>query len=227
MGADEPGFDVAEQGMDDREELAGIGAFVLHHWRVLQMPVEGGVAAAIACEPVGQQMRPGCDIGLEKGVEFGTRRQAARRSGRCRRRTRADASRHGRVFPSCSSAPAPSRPPRQPGSCRGWRCCARDWSDRPGRRCRSHPPRGSHAAGGSGLRSARAAAYAPWSTPSDTPPPVPVAGTWPRRRACRGPSGRRQQTTSRGQSASDETPSPPSPIPADGRCCIRRPVAAP
>jgi hypothetical protein len=29
MGADEPGFDVAEQRMDDREERAGIGAPVL------------------------------------------------------------------------------------------------------------------------------------------------------------------------------------------------------
>jgi len=34
------------------------------------MPAEGGVAAAITGEPVGQQMRPGCDIGLEKGAEF-------------------------------------------------------------------------------------------------------------------------------------------------------------
>src|SRR6516164_11248706 len=74
MGADEPGFDVAEQGMDDREERAGIGAFVLDHRGVLQMPAEGGVAAAITGEPVGQQMRPGCDIGLEKGAEFGARR---------------------------------------------------------------------------------------------------------------------------------------------------------
>ena len=53
MGADEPGFDVAEQRMDDREELAGIGALVLDHRRVLQMIAEGGVAAAIAGEPVG------------------------------------------------------------------------------------------------------------------------------------------------------------------------------
>src|SRR5439155_333267 len=70
MGADEPGFDVAEQGVDDREELAGIGGFVLHHRRVLQMLAEGGLAAAIAGEPVGQQMGPGRDIGLEEGTEF-------------------------------------------------------------------------------------------------------------------------------------------------------------
>jgi hypothetical protein len=62
MGADEPGFDVAEQGVDDREELAGIGAVVLDHRGVLQMLVEGGLAAAIAGEPVGQEMRPGGDI---------------------------------------------------------------------------------------------------------------------------------------------------------------------
>ena len=29
MSTDEPGFDVAEQGMDDREECAGIGCFAL------------------------------------------------------------------------------------------------------------------------------------------------------------------------------------------------------
>ena len=31
MGADQPGFDVAEQRVDDREELAGIGAVILDH----------------------------------------------------------------------------------------------------------------------------------------------------------------------------------------------------
>ena len=44
MSADEPGFDVAEQGMDDWEELTGIGAFVLHHRRVRQMLAEGTAA---------------------------------------------------------------------------------------------------------------------------------------------------------------------------------------
>jgi hypothetical protein len=29
MGADQPGFDVGEQCVDDREEFAGIGAVVL------------------------------------------------------------------------------------------------------------------------------------------------------------------------------------------------------
>ena len=37
------------------------------------MLAEIGVAAAIAGKPVGQQMRMGGDIGLEKGAEFGTR----------------------------------------------------------------------------------------------------------------------------------------------------------
>src|ERR1700720_2183345 len=36
MGADQPGFDVAEQRVDDREELAGIGAVVLDHRGVFQ-----------------------------------------------------------------------------------------------------------------------------------------------------------------------------------------------
>ena len=74
MSADEPGFDVAKQSMDDREELAGIGSFALDHRRVLQMLVEAGVAAAIAGKPVGQEMGPGHDVRLEEGAEFGARR---------------------------------------------------------------------------------------------------------------------------------------------------------
>ena len=62
------------QGVDDREELAGIGAVVLDHRGVFQMLVEGGVAAAIASEPVGQEMRPGCDISGQKGTELGAGR---------------------------------------------------------------------------------------------------------------------------------------------------------
>jgi hypothetical protein len=54
MGADQPGFDVAEQRVDDREELAGIGALVLDHRGVLQILTEIGLAAAIAGKPVGQ-----------------------------------------------------------------------------------------------------------------------------------------------------------------------------
>ncbi len=78
----------------------------------------------------------------------------------------------------------------------------------PLRRQGFRPPRGTRAADGLGLRSARAAAYAPWSTPSGRPPPVPAAEIWPRRRACRGPADKRQQTTSSDPSASDETPCP-------------------
>src|SRR4051794_24294804 len=66
MGADEPGFDVAEEGMDDWEEGAGIGGFVLNHWRVLQMLGEGGIAAAITREPVGQQTGPGRELSFRK-----------------------------------------------------------------------------------------------------------------------------------------------------------------
>jgi len=74
MSADEPGFDVAEQGMDDREEGAGIGARVLDDRRVLQMLAEIGVVAVIAGKPVGQQMGLGCDIRLEKATQFSARR---------------------------------------------------------------------------------------------------------------------------------------------------------
>src|ERR1700730_6935007 len=71
MGADEPGFDVAEQCMDDWEERASVGAFVLDHGGVPEVFAEGGIAAAIAGEPVGQEVRLGLDIGLEEGAEFG------------------------------------------------------------------------------------------------------------------------------------------------------------
>ena len=64
MGADQPGFDVAEQRVDDREEFSGIGAVVLDHRGVFQILAEIGVAAAIAGKPVGQQMRIGGDIGF-------------------------------------------------------------------------------------------------------------------------------------------------------------------
>jgi hypothetical protein len=74
MGADEPGFDVAEQRMDDREELAGVGAFVLDHGRVPEVLAEGGITAAISREPVGQEVRLGLDIRPEEGAEFGARR---------------------------------------------------------------------------------------------------------------------------------------------------------
>jgi hypothetical protein len=74
MSADEPGLDVAEQGMDDREELAGIGCCALDHRRVLQMLAEASVAAAIAGKPVGQEMGLGCNVRLEEGAEFGARR---------------------------------------------------------------------------------------------------------------------------------------------------------
>src|SRR5437899_7977469 len=71
MGADEPGFDVAEPRMDDREEFASVGAFVLDDGGVPEVFAEGGIAAAIAGEPVGQEVRLGLDIRLEEGAEFG------------------------------------------------------------------------------------------------------------------------------------------------------------
>ena len=70
IGADQSGFDVAEQSMDDQEELAGIGAVVLDHRGVLQILTEIGLGAAIASKPVGQQMRIGGDIGFEEAPQF-------------------------------------------------------------------------------------------------------------------------------------------------------------
>src|SRR6516225_2220720 len=72
MGADEPGFDVAEQGMDDREELAGLGALVLDHRGVPQVPAEIGVLTAIAGKAVGQELRIGRDICFEEGAKLGS-----------------------------------------------------------------------------------------------------------------------------------------------------------
>src|SRR5215469_4850694 len=71
MGADQPGFDVAEQRVDDREEFAGIGAVALHHWGVFQITAEIGGAAAITGKPIGQQMRFGGDIGFEESSQLG------------------------------------------------------------------------------------------------------------------------------------------------------------
>ena len=68
MGADQLGFDVAEQGVDDREEFAGIGAVVLDHRGVFQIRAE--IGAAIAGKPIGQQMRIGGNIGFKEGPQF-------------------------------------------------------------------------------------------------------------------------------------------------------------
>ena len=73
MCANQPGFDVAEQRVNDREEFAGIGAVVLDHRGVFQIVAE--IGAAIAGKPVGQQMRIGGDIGFEEGCQFGPRRR--------------------------------------------------------------------------------------------------------------------------------------------------------
>ena len=70
MGSNEPRLDVAEQDMDDREESGGVGARSLDHWRVFQVVTKSGVTSLVAHEPVGQQVRLGCDIGLDEGSEF-------------------------------------------------------------------------------------------------------------------------------------------------------------
>ena len=89
MGADQPGFDVAEQRVDDREEFGGIGAVALDHRGVFQILAETGVAAAIAGKPIGQQMRIGGNIGFKEGPSSGRSPPAARRCGHHRRRTHA------------------------------------------------------------------------------------------------------------------------------------------
>jgi hypothetical protein len=48
VGAGEPGFDVAEQGMDDREEFRGVSAVVLDDRRVLDMLAEIGLLTAVS-----------------------------------------------------------------------------------------------------------------------------------------------------------------------------------
>ena len=53
MGADEPGFDRAEQGMDDREKLGGFGTLILNDGRVFEMVIECRLFALIAGKAVG------------------------------------------------------------------------------------------------------------------------------------------------------------------------------
>src|SRR5437867_5561171 len=77
-----------------------------------------------------------------------------------------------------------------------------------------------------GPRSARGAACAPWSTPSDTPRRVRAAETWPRHHAYGGPVDRRQETTWSDRFASGEIPFQRSPIPGGVRSHIHTPVGA-
>jgi len=56
MGADQPGLHVAEDGMDDREELGGIGAGALDDRGVLEMSGQCRLAPLVPHEAVGQQV---------------------------------------------------------------------------------------------------------------------------------------------------------------------------
>ena len=152
------------------------------------MLVEGGVVAAIAGEPVGQEVRAGGDVSGSEAPSSAplaagsTTMRALPATKPCWRFTPVLAlpvlwCRHlldaattrllSGLFvlrPRLLGSPRPSRPPPE-----------------------------SRAADGPNPCSARGAACAPWSRPSDTLPPVHAAEIWPRRRACRGPSGRRQE----------------------------------
>ena len=106
MGIDEPGFDVAEQGVDGREERADIGAVRPGPPGCASMLVEGGIAAAIAGEPVGQEMRPGRDISGQNGAGRGRRHGDPGVAGKT---AVLALDRAPRACPSCSLVPAPSR----------------------------------------------------------------------------------------------------------------------
>jgi hypothetical protein len=56
MSADQPGFDVAENGVDDRKKFRGIGTIALDDRRVLEMLLERRFAAGIAAKAIRQQM---------------------------------------------------------------------------------------------------------------------------------------------------------------------------
>src|SRR3984893_256700 len=191
--------------MDDREEFAGIGFFALDHRRVLQMLVETGVAAAIAGKPVGQEMGPRHDVRLEEGAEFGTRRGWQHGDPGVAGEEPV-LTLHGMAVFSllvlCAGTFSTAATTRLLS---GWAVLRPELvgSPRPPMKASSasrNPP-----ADGPDPRSPRGAACAPWSRPSDTPPPVRAAEIWPRRRACRDPSDRRQETTSPSPSASAET----------------------
>src|SRR5262245_15649377 len=228
MGADQPGFDVAEKGVDDREEVAGIGAVVLDHRRVLEMLGEIGVTAAIAGKPVGQQMRIGGDIGFEKGPQFGPRRR--RKHGDAgitgeepvlaldgvpmlsapvlRRRHLFDGSHDQALVGVGGAATGAGRvaTATDKGLVRFQEAVHRTRGilAQPVAQLGCHGP-------GRLIRHTRARA----------------AETWPKPRAYRGPSDRRQETTWSARFASGETPFQRSPIPAGGRPRIRIPAGAP
>ena len=72
MGADEPGFDRAEQGVDDREELGGLGALVLDNGRVFEMVIERCLLTLLAGKAIGHEVRFDGDIVFQEDAQFGS-----------------------------------------------------------------------------------------------------------------------------------------------------------
>ena len=70
VSTDQPRLDIAEDGMDDREELGSVGAGILDHRCVLEMVAKCRLATLVALETVGQQVRFGGDVGFDEAAEF-------------------------------------------------------------------------------------------------------------------------------------------------------------
>lgn len=67
---DQSGLDVAGDGVDDREEIGGVGAVALNHWGVLQVIAKGGVFSLVAAEAMGQEMGSGLDVGFQEAAQL-------------------------------------------------------------------------------------------------------------------------------------------------------------
>ena len=71
MGTDEPGFDRAEQGVDDREKRGSLGALILDDGRVFEMLIERRLLSLITGKTIGHEVRFGSDIVFEEATQFG------------------------------------------------------------------------------------------------------------------------------------------------------------
>jgi hypothetical protein len=96
MGAGQRTFDVAEQSVDGREELAGIGAVTLDQGvcfryapRLASRPRQAANPSVSTREFAATPPLQGQAIGFKQGTHFGPPSRPPRR--RCRQRTRAGA----------------------------------------------------------------------------------------------------------------------------------------
>ena len=218
MGANQLGFDVAEGGMNDREELGCALAIALYNRGAFQMVAKCHSFSLVTFEPIGQQMRFGDDIGLDERPQFGAG------GGRP----------HGDPRGAGVKGGAGASPRGHAHHCRLGR---RDLIDRDHDQallgvCRaaSGTCRTTSAADECLIRFDEALERSRPILPQPMTQlmcegPRGLVGdpecTWPTHRACRHPSNARRGTTSATLSASDGRLCPRSPIPGGGNSCTR------